>query len=239
MQKTFTITTSDNHTILWIVDSAEKLSEAVVVFVHGLSWNSQEHHYYNAPKFFVPHGFDTLRFNLYGRHEWARALKHSTLSTHTSDLNDVISTLSKQYKHIMLVWHSLAVFSLLSADHTHINKLVLRDPSSPLIDIQDKKWYYISETKTYALAWGMDILLSEVMVQERKEYNIKQAIRNIQIPTKIIFAGDNNKIDLREEFIPHFKISLDQNIVPWAGHCFYEEGTLEKLYEETLKFLKP
>jgi hypothetical protein len=60
----------------------------------------------------------------------------------------------------------------------------------------------------------MDILLSEAMVQERKEYDIKQAIKNIQIPTKIIFAGDYNKINIREEFIPHFKISLDQSIVP-------------------------
>jgi hypothetical protein len=61
---------------------------------------------------------------------------------------------------------------------------------------------------------------------------------NIKVPMKIICGG---KGILWKKWKTYFKNKRKNqyfSIINWADHCFYEEGAQEKLFSETLQFLK-
>jgi hypothetical protein len=60
----------------------------------------------------------------------------------------------------------------------------------------------------------MDIMLGKEMVEEWKSFDIQQAIKDVKVPTKIIFAGEYNKFDIREELLPNFSSQLEYATVP-------------------------
>jgi pimeloyl-ACP methyl ester carboxylesterase len=72
MQKELQFITVDNYTIYGTLDSAS--SDTLIIFIHGLTGNQYEHHYFNAVPFFNNHDYDTFRFDLYSKRKNARQL---------------------------------------------------------------------------------------------------------------------------------------------------------------------
>lgn len=236
MRKEIKLKTSDKHIIFGTLDSNK--NQTLLIFVHGITGNQNEHHYFNAVPFFLERGFDTFRFDFYSDEDGARSLTESTITSHSEDLEVIINNLKEKYKKIILVGHSLGAPVILKTNLSSISKIVLWDPTTGFENIEDKDGEYNSKLDKYILHWGMDIIVGKQMVEEWKSLDINKLIEKLSIPCKFIFAGNCNKHELWKPFLNKIKMENESVIVEGATHCFVEEGTEQKLFEETLKWIK-
>jgi predicted esterase len=236
MRKQIQIKTPDNYIIYGTLDSDN--NQTLLIFVHGITGNQDEHHYFNAVPFFTKNGFDTFRFDLYSDKDGARSLSESTIMGHSKDLELIINNFKDKYKKIILIGHSLGAPVILKTNLSSISKIVLWDPTTGFKKIEDQEGEYCQEIDKYILHWGMDIIIGKQMVEEWKSLNIDKLIENLTIPCKFIFAGNHNKHELWKPFLNKIKVKNKSVIVEGATHCFVEEGTEQKLFEETLKWIK-
>lgn len=212
------------------------LDRPVIIFVHGLTGHMDEHPFYNGAQYFYDQGISSLRFNLYDWQKDARKLTNCTLKIHANDLNLVIDYLrEKSVKKIFAIGHSYGGPTILLADQSKLDAIVLWDPSYG--DIFDNT-KYIQELDAYRIRWGTDILISAKMYEERKQLDWDNLTTNIQTPLKIISAGKGELLKGSKVYIKKAKGPTEHAIIENAGHNFNEEGTAEKLFEETLQWLK-
>ena len=235
MEKEIIIPTKDSYKIYGTLNSKTK-SNTLLIFAHGLSGNQYEHYYFNGAKFFAKEGFDTFRFDFYARKNNARPLIKSTIATHVKDLESVISNFKNKYQNIVLIGHSIGALVILKSNLSNINKIILWDPTNGMKNIKEKNCSFNKKLDKYVLHWGLDIIISKEFIEEWKNTNIEKLIKNIEIPCKFIFAGNSSKHEIWKPFL--IKTKHKASIVKGATHCFYEEGTLEKLFQETLSWLK-
>lgn len=237
MEHEIKIKTSDNHIIYGTLNSLPKDNKNLIIFVHGLSGNQYEHHYFNAVSFFNKKCFNVFRFDFYAREPKARPLIQSTITTHANDLKSVIKHFKNKYKNIVVIGHSFGALVILNTDLSNVSRIVFWDPSTNFKDIKEKNGSFNADLDKYVLHWGIDMLLNKEMVEEWKKSNLNKLIDKLTIPCKFIFAGDKIKYNLWKPFLEKIKIKNQTAIIEGATHCFYEEGTEQKLFEETLKWL--
>lgn len=238
MEKKINLHTNDNYTIYGTLNSNKLKNSKIVIFVHWLTWNQDEHHYFNAVPFFLKNGFDTFRFSFYPDEDNARQLSKSSIKTHAEDLLIIINYFEKIYWKLFLVGHSLGTFVILNTDLTNISKIVLRDPTKGMQSLEEKGCIYNETLRKYILHWWQEILIGQDMVNDwQKASNIEESVKKITKPCKIIFAGNNNIYEARKPFLANIKVPYESVIINNASHGFIEEGTEQKLFEETLKWL--
>ncbi len=231
------LSTSDGHTIFGTLNTAD--NDAVMIFVHGFTGHQNEHHYFNAVPFFLGHNFDTCRFDFYARKtEKARSLTDSSLTTHVQDLETVLQYCAKQYKKIIVVGHSLGPLVILQSDLSQVSRIVLWDPTTPFHDPAEKHAVFHEEMDKYIFEWGMDFVVSKEMVNEWMTMDLHKYVKELSVPCKIIFAGNCNKYDAWQKYLPHFSVENEHTVIEGATHGFVEKGTEKKLFEETLAWIQ-
>ncbi|MCK5630175.1 MAG: hypothetical protein KAI26_06140 [Nanoarchaeota archaeon] len=237
MQKEIQLKTKDNHIIYGTLNSEQK-SQTLLIFVHGLTGTQDEHHYFNAVPFFTKRNFDTFRFDLYSKNPNARRLIECSITTHSEDLKLIIDFFKNRYENLILISHSLGALVILSTDLSDISKIVLWDPTAGFNDIKEKGGVYNPELDKYILNWRMDIIIRKQMVEEWKSLTPDRLVNRITVPCKFIFAGNYNKYQLWKPFLDKIKVKNESVIVEGATHGFIEEGTEQKLFNETLTWIK-
>ncbi len=229
--------TSDGHVIFGTMNTAG--NNAVIIFVHGFTGHQNEHHYFNAVPFFLPHHFDTCRFDFYGRKKTkGRPLAESSLTTHKQDLETVIQYCAKQYKKIIVVGHSLGPLVILQSDLSQVSQIVLWDPTTPFHNPAEKHAVFHAELDKYVFEWEMDFIVSKEMVDEWMAMDLQKYVQELSVPCKIIFAGNSEKYDAWQQYLPHFSVENEHVVVDDATHIFVEKGTEKKLFEETLRWIQ-
>lgn len=238
MENPFQLTTTDGHTLYGKINS-QSPSDKVIVFVHGLTGNLNEHHYFNAAPFFTKAGFDTCRFNFYDYSVDARTLTECFISQHSMDLSLVLDHIQKSYKTIYLVGHSLAGPVILGTEHSCVDRVVLWDPTSGLSQERKSEFRYLKELDAYLNRGRLDILMGKQMIEEWEQCSDLEAeLQKIQKPTHFIFAGKHHNA---EKWIPVMEKnpgSYSYETIVGATHGFAEEGLEEDLFTKTLNFIK-
>jgi dienelactone hydrolase len=236
METIIKIPTTDGHTIYGTLNSTTK-KDKLIIFVHGLAGSQYEHHYFNAPSFFNK-AFDTFRFDFYPSEYPGRSLSECSITSHAKDLQTVIKHFAKKYKNIFLVGHSMGCATILQTNIDTVTKIVLWEPPKGMKTLKEERCAYIPSLNKYILSVGMDILISKEMVDEWKKLcdTKKQMMNNITVPCKFIFAGNSTNWNVWKPFVEDTKHT--HIIIAGASHCFYEEGTEQLLFKETLSFLK-
>lgn len=222
----------DAHIIKGMLGKAED-SEKLIIFVHGLTGRMNEHHYLLAPKFFNPQGYSTFRFDFYSTKP-GRRLMDSSISTHVEDLERVIAHFKEEYELYMIA-HSIGCLVALKTDTSVAKKVVLWDPSVGFTKEKEQKADHDEERGYWIRHSGMDVLLSEKMIEEwRAATDISKNLEGIDTETAFIFAGLNTNKGPWLQFIEGHK----HITIPGARHVFYEEGAREQLYLATLELLQ-
>ena len=235
MEKNLKISTCDEHIIYGTLNYL-KPSKNLIIFVHGLTGHKNEHIFYNAVKFFNKKCFTTFRFDLYSDESKARKLSDCSIKNHAEDINSVVKYFSRKYNKIFLVGHSLAGPSIILSNQL-FSSVVLWDPSIGLSDLFEGALHDKLLDK-YILSWGIQILISKEMFEESKNIKNSELIDKISKPTKIICAGKGVLYGKWKGLMNKIKDKKDFSVIKNARHCFDEEGTEEKLFEETLKWFK-
>lgn len=239
MQKNITIKSKDKKfNIHGVLDQAIN-SNKLIIFVHGLAGHKNEHHFYNAAKFFTNKNFNTYRFDLYSGEKNGRRLEECTIATHSEDLNQVIKNFEKKFSEIYLVGHSLGGPTILGADIKNVKKIVLWDPSINLANGYDDDWYFFDKKlNAYIANWGPSYIVSKGMIEEWKNVEYRKWINNCTMPLKIICAGRGILKKEWKKIIGDFNCKTKLVIVDDAGHCFDEKDTERQLLKETYSWFK-
>ena len=237
MEKAIKIKTTDNHIIFGTLNYQSTNKKTVLIFVHGITGNQNEHQYFNAVPFFTKKSFTTFRFDFYSRNLQSRQLQESSITTHVSDLQTVINYFKKKYKKIILIGHSLGAPVILLSDLSAVAKIILWDPTTGFKDIKEKNGYYSKKLDNYVLNWGKAIMVSKKMIDEWKNIQTQDLINKITVPCKFIFAGKENKYTTWKPFLKKIKAKNDHVVIKGASHVFIEEGVEQKLFIETLGWI--
>ena len=237
MEKQVKISTSKKKQIYGLLRGS--LKRPLVVFVHGLTGGMNEHQFFNGARYFEKMGFSSFRFNLYGWEKNARKLHECTLVTHAEDLDKVISYFRRRgVRKVFVVGHSYGGKTILMSKGRKFDAAILWDPShnfSPLFT----KTKYIPSLKGYVdLGGSFGILVGKRMVEEEKKFPWKEKIQTIGIPVKIICAGKGILVRGCKAYYKHAPDPKELTVVAQASHCFDEEGTEGKLFEETARWFK-
>lgn len=242
MEKSLKIKTKDSHLISGTLNTSKKVSDKLVIFVHGLGGHQNEHIFYNAARFFPAKGYDTFRFDLYGPESGRRKFTEATVSLHAFDTNEVVRYFAKKYKKIYLVGHSLGGPTILRAN-PKANAIVLWDPSREVKGIlEGDDIHYEKCLDQYVANWEIDIIIGRPMKEESDSFpTIAEMIKDVQIPIKIIIAYQTVRKYGKHGRDLYYKNANEPKAlyeVKGADHNFNQEGKEEELFRETLSWFK-
>jgi len=234
MEKILKIKLIDKHKTEGVLNT-KKGNNSLIIFVHGLTGNRNEHIFFNAAKFFPEKKFDTFRFDLYSWPKDCRNLTECTIDTHATDLTTVINYFKNKYSKIFLVGHSLGGPSILFSDPSNVTAIVLWDPSFGIFHSFKDNLKFNKHINRYIMPWGIEVLLSSEMLNSWKKVDARMLKLFIK-PTKVICAGKAKLWKIWKKELSNLKIKHDFFIIKNAGHCFDEEGAEEILFKETWKW---
>lgn len=235
MREEIELKTADNHVIYGTLDLNK--SQTLLIFVHGISGNQYEHHYFNAVPFFTEKGFDTFRFDFYAHEPNARCMTESSITTHSEDLKSIIDTFKNKYGSLIVIGHSLGALVALNTDLSAVSRIVLWDPTTGFRSIEDKDGEYDANLDKYILHWGMDIIVGKQMIEEWKSLDLNLLSEKLSTPCKFIFAENSDKYVVWKTHLNRIKAKNESVVIEGASHGFIEEGVEQRLFEETLKWL--
>ncbi len=238
MEKELKIAASGNKFIYGVLRGA--LRGPLIVFVHGLCGDKNEHQFFNGARFFQKHGFSSFRFNLYGWQKDARKLHQCTLETHARDLDRAVDYFRKKgVKKIFVVGHSYGGSTILVSEKKDFNAVVLWDSSHRSSRLLAKARYlkkFDGYLEFEEAAYGF--LVGKAMVEQAKRSRVEEKIMDIHVPIKIIVAGRGVLAKGGEWYYRHANKPKAFTIILGADHTFDEDGAEEKLFKETLIWFK-
>jgi pimeloyl-ACP methyl ester carboxylesterase len=160
------------------------------------------------------------------------------ISTHAEDLNAVMKFFRKKFRKIFVAGHSLGGLTILLSNADLADGIVFWDSSSkPRGRLGD--FNYDKKLKKYVIRWGTECLMSKRMFTEWKNFpSPKKAIAKINRPVKVIVSGRGILQKAGREYYRFAKKPKGFSIIKGASHNFDEEGVAEKLFLETLDFIK-
>ena len=242
MEVVIKIKTPDKYTIFGTLNKTITKSNKLIIFVHGLTGNQNEHLFFNASRFFPKNGLDVFRFNLYDGRKGTRSLVDCTVRVHAQDLNQVIKRFRNNYNSIFVIGHSLGGPTILKSNTGLVDGIVLLDPTSMpfLLDVVEgtkSSLKFIKALNAYTFDWGTTFLLGKEMSKEFGTLNLKKLMKKINKPIKLIFAEKGNA-KYGKRFFQYANQPKELTIIKGASHCFDEEGTEEKVFKEIMDWLE-
>ena len=153
------VRTKDKYVIHGTIDMPKKKTDTCIVFIHGLMGYMNESKFLGAKEYFTKKGIATARFSLYTTKEDSRKLGKSTVATHVSDSESVIKEVSKHFKKIYVVGHSLGGPVACLVNKKNVRAIILWDPTLRQASSLDKKLKYIKQLDSYIISWGYDFLM--------------------------------------------------------------------------------
>ena len=215
------------------------LNRPLVVLVHGLAGDMNEHQFFNGARYFEREGFSSFRFDLYGWGRDERKLHECTLKTHAGDLDRVVAYLQRKgVKKIFVLGHSYGGKTILMSRNKDFKAAVLWDPSHNFSPVFTKAKYIPSLNGYVNLGGSFGIFIGKQMVKEEKGFPWKEKIQTLGVPVKIICAGKGILVRGCKAYHTYASRPKALVTISKATHCFDEEGTEERLFKETLSWFK-
>ena len=239
MEKSIKINTKDQKIIHGTLNTSRD-SDKLVIFVHGLADNQNNHLFYNAAKYLSKNSFSTFRFDLYSWEKDARKFKDCTLDTHAEDLNTVIGHFRTKFSNSYLVGHSLGCPTILLSNLDYANAIVFWDPSYSLKKFMPEISKFDKELGVHVLDGAYEIVVRDKMYKSLTDDfpDCFGIVRNLKKPLKIIAAGSGLLLEGAKKYEQVANNPKKLTVIEGATHCFDEEGAEEELFKETLNWLK-
>jgi esterase/lipase len=216
------------------------LKNPLVIFVHGLTGHMDEHSFFNGARFFEKKGFSVLQWNQYDWHKDARKLHEVTLKKQAEDMDFMVEYFRKKgAKKIFVIGHSYGGATILFSKNQDFDAAVLWDSSDRPRKLMSEDLKFIKKANIYTISWGTAIILGKQMVEEAKKLpDLFGKMTQFRKPVKIIVAEKGDLVKGGKKYYEVAKMDKDFAIIKNATHLFGEDGTEEKLFSETLKWIK-
>ncbi len=241
MEKEIKIKTKDKHIIYGTFNYKNRNSKKLIIFVHGLTSTRNDHIFFNATKYFNKHNISVFRFDLYYWGKNGRQLIDCDFKIHAIDIETVVKFFGKKFNKIYLIGHSLGCPSILFSNIKDINGIIFWDPSYNLGSSMFKKFFkYNNSLKAYIMNAGTQTLISKKLYNQMMDSRSSWSnlAKKILVPFKVICAGNGVLIKGGKVYIKNAKGPKNFIIIKGASHSFDEEGVEDKLFSETLSWIK-
>ncbi len=237
MEKEIVIPLGENKNLRGILRG--KTTSPLIIFVHGFTGHKNEHQFFNAARFFEKKGFSSFRFDLYSWRKDARKLEECTLSLHGKDLDSVIDYFRKEgIKKLFVVGHSFGGVTVLLSRKKNFDVAVLWDSTGDA-DVHINAKFIPQLNRYYFDEWAYGFTIGKDFYEENNnKLKPSKLIKKIDVPIKIITAGAGELAVDNKKLFENANKPKEFAIIPNATHCFDEDGTEEKLFEETFDWLK-
>ncbi|MDP4000407.1 MAG: hypothetical protein Q8Q11_03185 [bacterium] len=210
------------------------LTKPLVVFVHGLTGDPNEHQFYNGARYLEKRGLSSFRYNLYE----SRPMRQATLKTHASDFDKVVGYFRKRTKRkVFAVGHSYGGATILLSKDKDLDGAVLWDPSYKAGKSLSSLLKYDKRLKAYRLVWEVESILGKRMVDVDLATPWEDLGKDVTFPLKVILAGRGG---LRKSgrYAKNAQGKSTIETIKGASHGFQEDGVAEKLFASTTKWFK-
>lgn len=210
------------------------LTKPLVIFVHGLTGDPNEHQFYNGARYLEKYGFSTFRYYLYD----SRPLRQATLKTHAADFDKVVAYFRKRgTRKIFTVGHSYGGPTILLSKQKDLDGAVLWDPSYKAGKGLSSILRYDKRLRVYRLRWYVEYLLGKTMVDVDLTTPWKDLGKDVTFPLKVLLAG-KGVLRRSRRYAENTQGKSGYEVIEGASHCFEEDGVAEKLFAATVKWLK-
>lgn len=212
----------------------------LVIAGHGLASGRNNLFNYAATHYIHKNNLpcDYLAMNFHDAHTFL----FTNIEKQTQMLNSVIEKYQHQYKKIFLVGVSYSALACLNANHNHVSKMVLVEPSlniSLMWQFETSKVIEIAGVEYYLnFDRHVPIAFSKILKQEGLMYNLnasKSLIEALRVKTLMIHAEKDEHykliegVDLDTEYVSN-------NVIQNASHDFMEVGVLDQVIKKTFRF---
>jgi esterase/lipase len=239
METDIKIKTPDKKLIYGTLCNAEKKSDTLVIFVHGFTGHQNEHIFFNGARFFFENGFDSFRFNLYSGGKNSRNFREVTISKHGEDISTIVKYFCKKYKNIFVVGHSYGGTSLLFVDQVNVSGFVFWDASYITAKDSSEQIKYNKGLDAHILDWGMEIIVGKKFITELKKFpDCGDLISKINVPVKFITANEKGNSKAGKKYFASANTPKELVNIDGASHNFDRFSDEQRLFDETLKFIK-
>lgn len=214
------------------------LNRPVILMVHGLTGYNQEHIFFNGARFFDKHGISSLRINLYSDENDARCLTNCTLKTHALDITMALRFLrNRGVQQIFALGHSYGGPSIMLANQNLIDGYVMWDSSYKTDFIKLFGAKRINKN-LFKIKWHIEFLVCKAMIKYSKNLNWDEIAKKIKKPVLAIYAGKGILQKSTQTYARLIQGPCKLIKIPGATHCFDEDGAEDRLFNETLKWIK-
>ncbi len=235
-EKILRIKTKDNFFIHGVLNQISP-SNVLLIFVHGLTGEKENHLYYNGARYFPAHDVHTFRFDLFSNGEKGRTLSDCSISGFAADLNDVVDYFADDYGEIHVVGHSIGGCAVMNSNTAYITSLVLWDTALSTPTTTDSKFAYNEHFDKYIAHLKIEYFLSKQLIEERSHQD-EQVVAKVKCPMKLIFAGNNVAQNSWESRKSSINVHHQIVTIEGAGHGFNEYGVDAPLLLETLQWIQ-
>lgn len=215
-----------------------KKSKGIIIFVHGLAGDKNEHIFFNGSKFFEEKKYDSFRFNLYDDLPNCRKFGESDLNTQSVYLHEIINQLKDHYENIHIIGHSLGCPIILNSLVDCIKSIVFWEPSLEPKEIF-RQTLPSRDTKYRLMKARINLPINKSMIKSANQFTpISKLLKKNKVPLKIIGAEKAG-----------FKIGMDLylinankpkafSVIRKSNHFFDEDGAEEMLFKESIKWIE-
>ncbi len=235
----FSIPSFDGHRIYGVLNQ-NRPANCLVIFVHGLTGEKENHLYYNAARFFPERGIDTCRFDLFSNERDGRRLVDSSLSDFSQDLSSVVQFFADRYQSVHVVGHSIGGCIAMNAKQSLIRSFILWDTGLQNGSTETGPFEYDERLGYYVAKLKIQYMLSPKLIKERAQQG-KSVVKKVKRPIMLIFAGNTT---INESWVNNFEYidstlepSFETITIDGAGHGFNELGKSDEVFAATYNWV--
>lgn len=220
----------------------EKKTEKIVILCPGFTGTMNQFPFKGFPEFLSRNGYASFRFDFFGHGDSGGKLSKFTLEEELENLSAAMSLVSKRFRKIGMVGHSLGGLTVL-AQANKSKAVVLFAPALMVRDIFlyvfsiSEIWSKTSSiveslkrrgfVKLPVKGWGRDKNKKPFTIGLRfwnsiEKFNSVKNLRQVHVPSLLVQAGDDGSmaIDLNRRAFRYMRCKKKFIFVKGANHIF-------------------
>jgi alpha/beta superfamily hydrolase len=202
---------------------------------------------FNASRYFEKQGIATLRVSFYGDNENQRNIGDFDVKTNAADIDTIVDYARRQDSEwICVIGHSYSGMAIVYSQKQAFDAAVLWDPSHTdgYNEPQSKQnlerdFVYIDQLGSYVSARGPGYVLSGKVFEDYAPGSNAMA-KAFRVNTLVINAEDSGEAMRRfgQDYAHAIGANTEHVVIAGASHPFTEDGTMERLFSITTKWVK-
>lgn len=218
----------------------------LAVLVPGLGGWMHDLLLFNASRYLEKHGISSLRVSFYGDGDDQRNIGDFDVNVNTKDIDTIVNYAKRKGAGLVcVIGHSYGGMAIVYSKRQQFDTAVLWDPShtggydEPMaINNLAEDFIFIKELDSYVSSKGPGYVLSRKVFENYAPGSTAMAGK-FKIDTLVVNASNSKEMQkFGKDYADSINAKTKHIIIPNSSHPFTEDGAMEKLFEETVKWVK-